>query len=138
MRLRSTAAAGILITAAVSLGFTGTAGAADLDCKDFATQAEAQANLVANPSDPNGLDANHNGQACEDYAYTGASTSTAGTSTTGTTSGQVSTRPAGAVAAGDGSSSEDGSVLPYVFGGLAFAGAGGAAMAARRNSRATA
>jgi len=38
----------------------------------------------------------------------------------------------GAVAAGDGSSAADGSALPYVLGGLAFAGAGGAALAARR------
>ena len=50
---------------------------------------------------------------------------------------QVSAQPAGAVAAGDGSSSTGGSnALPYVLGGLAFAGAGGAAVAARRSSRA--
>lgn len=51
---------------------------------------------------------------------------------------QVSVKPAGAVAAGDGSSSTDqGSALPYVFGGLGLTAAGGAAFAARRNSRAT-
>lgn len=51
---------------------------------------------------------------------------------------QVSTQPSGAVAAGDGSSSGDqGSALPYVLGGLAFTAAGGAAFAARRNSRTT-
>jgi len=47
--------------------------------------------------------------------------------------------PDGAVAAGDGSSSTDqGSTLPYVLGGLAFTAAGGAAFAARRGSRANA
>jgi hypothetical protein len=137
MRLRSTAAAGVLLTAAVSLGFSGTAHAADLDCANFATQAEAQAVLVADPSDPNRLDANHNGVACEEYIY-GASSATSTTAPAATTSGQVSTRPAGAVAAGDGSSAADSSVLPYVLGGLAFAGAGGAAVAARRSSRSAA
>ena len=137
MRLRSTAAAGVLMTAALSIGFSGTASAADLDCGNFATQAEAQAVLLADPSDPNRLDGNNNGQACEEYGYSGTSAPAAPTisATTGaTTSGstQVTTKPAGAVAAGDGSSSQDGSMLPYVLGGLAFAGAGGAAVAARR------
>jgi hypothetical protein len=134
MRLRSTAAAGILIAAGLSLGVTGTATAADLNCDDFPSQAAAQADLVAHPSDPNGLDADHDGQACEDYVYAAGSAGT----TTSTTGGQVSTRPAGAVAAGDGSSTHQGSALPYVLGGIAFAGAGGAAMASRRTSRAAA
>ncbi len=38
---------------------------ADLDCADFATQAQAQAELEADPSDPNGLDADDDGIACE-------------------------------------------------------------------------
>ena len=55
----------------------------------------------------------------------------------GTTS-QVTSRPAGAVAAGDGSSSGDEArALPYVLGGVALTAAGGAAIAARRSSRAT-
>ena len=37
----------------------------DLDCVDFATQEAAQANLNANPSDPNNLDADDDGIACE-------------------------------------------------------------------------
>ena len=37
----------------------------DLDCSDFGSQAEAQAALDADPSDPNGLDAEGDGQACE-------------------------------------------------------------------------
>jgi len=127
MRLRSTALAGVLISAALSIGTGGTASAADVDCKDFNTQAQAQAVLVADPSDPNRLDGNNNGQACEEYDYAGSSGTAAGT--------QVATRPAGAVAAGDGSTSSDGNALPYVLGGLAFAGAGGAALAARRSSR---
>ncbi len=38
----------------------------DLDCADFASQAEAQAIFDADPSDPNGLDADGDGIACED------------------------------------------------------------------------
>lgn len=38
----------------------------DLDCEDFATQEEAQAEFDLDPSDPNGLDADNDGLACED------------------------------------------------------------------------
>ncbi len=40
-----------------------------LNCEDFNSQAEAQANLRANPSDPNNLDAENDGVACETFAY---------------------------------------------------------------------
>lgn len=39
------------------------ASAADLDCADFGTQAEAQENLL--PGDPHGLDGDNDGVACE-------------------------------------------------------------------------
>src|SRR3954447_25850811 len=131
MRRRTTAAAGALITAALSLGLSGTAHAAvDRDCPDFASQADAQAAFDAVPGDPERLDANNNGIACENYDYASAS-STASSS-------QVSTRPSGSVAAGDGSSTEEASTLPYVLGGVALVGAGGAAFAARRSSRSAA
>ena len=132
MRLRSTAAASVLFGAVVTLGFTGTANAADRDCPDFATQAEAQAAYDAVPGDPERLDGNNDGEACEDYDYASVGVSVS-TGTTSPTSTQVAARPQGAVAAGDGSASDEGSPLPYVLGGLAFAGAGGAAMVARRN-----
>src|SRR3954454_17790200 len=100
MRRRTTAAAGALIPAALSLGLSGTAHAAvDRDCPDFTSQAEAQAAFDAVPGDPERLDANNNGIACENYDYASAS-STASSS-------QVSTRPSGSVAAGDGSSTEE-------------------------------
>lgn len=38
----------------------------DLNCADFATQDQAQATLEADPSDPNGLDADNDRLACED------------------------------------------------------------------------
>jgi hypothetical protein len=132
MRRRTTTLAGVVLAAGLSLGFSGTASAADLDCKDFPSQAAAQADLVAHPSDPNGLDADHDGQACENYVYAAASNGAS------TGSSQVSTRPLGAVAAGDGSASDEGSSLPYVLGGVALTGAAGAAFAARRSARARA
>ena len=42
------------------------AAAEDLDCADFATQEEAQAVYNQDPSDPNGLDADNDGIACEE------------------------------------------------------------------------
>jgi len=45
------------------------ASAQDLDCKDFPSQAAAQAALEQDPSDPNGLDADNDGQACESFDY---------------------------------------------------------------------
>lgn len=131
--MRRSTAAGVLVTAVLTLGTTGTAHAAtDRDCPDFASQAAAQAAYDAVPGDPERLDADDDGIACEDQTYSAASAGSAGESS------QVSTRPVGAVAAGDGSASEDGSVLPFVLGGAALAAAGGAAVAARRSSRASA
>ena len=135
MRRRTTAAAGVLIAAGLSLSIPGTATAADLDCADFATQADAQAALDATPGDPNDLDSDDDGVACETLPGGGATATTEDNTVLGTR--QVSTRPVGAVAAGDGSAAtDDGSVLPYALGGLALAGAAGAAVAARRSSRA--
>ncbi|HSK60538.1 MAG TPA: hypothetical protein VK935_15955 [Actinomycetospora sp.] len=61
----------------------------DLDCSDFADTADAQAVLIADPSDPNNLDGDNDGQACErgvgGVSYTGY--------------------PVGGIAAGDGSDS---------------------------------
>jgi hypothetical protein len=38
-----------------------------LNCDDFDTQAEAQDELDSDPADPNGLDGNNNGEACEEF-----------------------------------------------------------------------
>lgn len=43
----------------------------DLNCENFATQEEAQAEFDADTSDPNGLDADDDGQACEDSLPSG-------------------------------------------------------------------
>jgi hypothetical protein len=41
----------------------------ELDCGSFATQAEAQSAFDADPTDPNNLDADDDGFACEDFDY---------------------------------------------------------------------
>jgi hypothetical protein len=46
----------------------GGEGGGDLDCADFANQEEAQAVLERDPGDPNGLDADNDGIACEELA----------------------------------------------------------------------
>jgi hypothetical protein len=43
----------------------------DLNCENFATQEEAQAEFDADTSDPNGLDGDNDGQACEDSLPSG-------------------------------------------------------------------
>src|SRR3954447_24385742 len=113
MRRRTTAAAGVLFTAALSFGFSGTANAADIyNCSDFTYQEDAQAVYNQDTSDPNGLDGTPNdGVACESLPRRG--TSSTGSTVTTTSGAQVAVRPAGAVAAGDGSSaSDDASALP--------------------------
>jgi len=40
-----------------------------LNCEDFASQEEAQAELERDPSDPNNLDADNDGLACETFDY---------------------------------------------------------------------
>ena len=46
----------------------------DLDCDDFATAAEAQAELQRDPTDPNNLDADNDGVACEEDGDDGTTT----------------------------------------------------------------
>src|ERR671912_1034303 len=39
------------------------------DCASFGSQESAQAELERDPSDPNGLDTDGNGRACDGYTY---------------------------------------------------------------------
>lgn len=64
---RIVALVAVLLAGAISSA--GTEG--DLDCGDFGSWAEAQANLVATPSDPDRLDGNNDGTACKNHDYMG-------------------------------------------------------------------
>ncbi|MER5670832.1 calcium-binding protein [Pseudonocardia alni] len=125
MRLRSLSAAVLLATAA-ALPLAGTAFAQDRDCKDFASQADAQAALT--PGDPENLDANDNGVACEDHDY-GTATSTSddvAADSVAAAGSQVTATPVGGVEAGGGPAD----VLPLALGAVVAGGIG--AVAVRR------
>ena len=113
----------------------------DLDCRDFTSRAQAQSVLDRDHSDPNRLDADHDGTACESYDYGSSSTpvrSVANTGDTATGSSSAATGsavdttaadvPVGGVAAGDGSTGgSGGDALWYgLLGSAAVAGAAGA------------
>lgn len=68
-----------------SLGGSGSASApADRDCPDFSTQAEAQAAFDAVPGDPERLDADGDGIACEDsLSSSGSASSSSGSASSG-------------------------------------------------------
>jgi hypothetical protein len=44
------------------------------DCASFGSQQSAQAELERDPSDPNNLDTDGNGRACDDYDYSASTT----------------------------------------------------------------
>ena len=115
----------VVMAAASSFALAGTASAAtDRDCTDFASQAEAQAAYDAVPGDPERLDQDGDGIACETLS--------------GGTEGPAPATPVGGVAAGDGSAADGPGALPFVVGGVALAGAGAAGFAARRAARGSA
>jgi hypothetical protein len=66
----------LLVVALVSISALGSPAWAqddDLNCEDFPSQAAAQREYEKNPqNDPNNLDADNDGQACEDFDYSGS------------------------------------------------------------------
>lgn len=76
---RHTGAAGALIAIAAILPLAGIAHAQDLDCRDFRSHEEAQAEYDRDPSDPHGLDEDQgpdDGIACEILPRVGTAIST--------------------------------------------------------------
>lgn len=63
----------------------------DVDCSSFDSQADAQEYLNADKSDPSGLDADDDGQACEDSEFVGE-----GNSASASASSSASPNPAAA------------------------------------------
>lgn len=131
---------GLVSVTALRFGVSApSVGAQDVyNCSDFATQGEAQAVLDADPSDPNGLDNDNDGVACENLPAGGGSTSggdtggNTGGDTGGDTSGTAS-EPATVPATGVGPVNPQGSNIGL----LALAGlAGLTALAGLRLRRA--
>jgi hypothetical protein len=52
------------------------------DCASFGSQQSAQAELERDPSDPNALDPDGNGRACDDYDYSAGTTNATTTNAT--------------------------------------------------------
>ncbi|MCR6486324.1 excalibur calcium-binding domain-containing protein [Amycolatopsis sp. OK19-0408] len=125
--------------------------AADRDCKDFKYQEDAQAVYNQDPSDPNRLDEDNDGIACESLPHRAqqsttptsekptTKTHTAPKSTTtkkpATTGGQVKVKPVGGVATGGGEP-DDGTPAFLVLSGavLAAAASGGMVLYLRRRA----
>jgi hypothetical protein len=67
-----TALTAAVVTAFAAFPLAGVASAqpTDRDCRDYASQAAAQSALRSHSGDPQRLDPDHNGVACEDYFKT--------------------------------------------------------------------
>lgn len=111
------AAAATVIAAAPSVAVK----SADLDCSDFTSQSQAQAVYNSNPSDPNRLDRDGDGIACETAGGSGVSSSA----------------PQGGVETGAGGTAGLESEAILALGGLALAGAGGIVLHRRRQAAET-
>lgn len=116
--------------------------AADVDCPSFEFQEDAQAVLDATPGDPNNLDSDHDGIACESLPHRPKQNTTAPTSerppTTKTrpapksttakkssTGSQVKVKPVGGVATGGGEPDEGTPAFLVLSGVLLAASASG-------------
>jgi hypothetical protein len=154
MRIRSLAVAAV-IAAATTLPMAGVAFAQDRNCSDFEFQEDAQAALRS--GDPDNLDDDDDGEACETLPRRGSSSgrgasnddsndnsnddsndnsnddSNDNSNDNSNDEGQVRTKPKGSVDTGDGSSAPD-TTAPAV---LALAGiaAIGVTAAVARSSR---
>ena len=115
MKFHRLAAAGGLAMAAATF-LASPASAADLDCSDFATQAQAQAVYDADPADPNRLDVDGDGIPCEGAGGSSVSTSA----------------PRGGAETGAGGTAGLESEELFALGGLALVGAGGLSLYRRR------
>jgi hypothetical protein len=142
MRFRHALTVAVL-AAAGTLPLAGAAYAQpDRDCADFASQAEAQEALDGSVGDPERLDANDDGVACESFFREAAATSAAPTTTAARRTsapeaeddeeeGQVKVVPRGGVDTGDGSTDQPAPATALI----ALAGMGLPAAGVRRPSK---
>lgn len=137
----ATFAAGFAFLAPVPAAFAqlATPLANNLNCSDFKYQEEAQAVLNADPADPNKLDQNHDGIACESLPHRGgpapttpttskpapATTTPAAPAKKPSTGHQVKVKPVGGVATGGGEPDSEPNPLLLVLGALTGASASG-------------
>lgn len=79
----------------------------DRDCRDFASQSEAQAVLRADATDPNHLDDDRDGVACDEFDYGPAAGSLRGSSAASGSSATLRTADTGPAIAKTGTSSTE-------------------------------
>lgn len=104
-----------VVTAGATLLFPAVASAGDLDCPDFATQAEAQQVFEQDESDPNGLDADDDGIACEVHFGGGSRLSAAAPSAAAPrAAGSSAATPVGGVQTGLGGTADDPNLAPLM------------------------
>ena len=125
---RTTAASGLFLAGAMMFASPASADhGTDLDCADFGSQGEAQAHFEAHPGDPDRLDADSDGVACETYFGGGSASSPSGED------GQMAAMPEGGVATGGGSTAGPENLGLIAAGGLAIlVGTGGLVLARRQ------
>jgi Excalibur calcium-binding domain len=131
MRVRNAVAVAVL-AAGVSYPLAGVAQAQDVNCSDFSTQAQAQAVYDQDPSDPNGLDRDNDGVACESLPGGAPGSAENGANTGDQDAGAV---PSGGVEAGAGGTAggENSNMLvPMGLAGGAVLVAGGVVLIRRR------
>ena len=123
-----------LVTASLTFAAPSYADSGDLDCSDFATQAEAQAEYDRDQSDPNELDGEDNdGIVCE--SLPGSVTEGDDVDDGSDTNDGEPTTPVGGVDAGGGGTSNDMTGPASLAGlGLLFAAAGGVVLRRRSHS----
>lgn len=130
MRIRTTAAA-MVLAAGAALPLAGVAQAQpdDRDCPDFSSQQEAQEALDSAVGDPERLDADDDGIACEtlDGSDSGGGQDDAADD-------QVTAVPRGGVDTGDGSAAGDEAPVLLLLGGFTAA-AGATVVVTRRAAR---
>ena len=134
-------AVAVLATGSIAFFASPAQASHGLNCDDFSSRAQAQAYFDRHPGDPEGLDRDNDGQACETYPYANRDTSdsddgTSDGSGTGANGGSGSTTPRGGVAAGAGGMAGGASfpALPAAGAGLGVLLAGAGVVAGRRRA----
>ncbi len=147
----TTAAGGVMLFGAMLFGAPAASAQDDQNCDDFASQADAQAHYRADTTDPDGLDRDDDGLACEDHPGYAE-----GSATDMQPVGSASSEPPADDQGGEGDDGTDQMVMPkggvetgggstegiengraLAAGGLALTlGAGGIIAATRRRDRA--
>jgi hypothetical protein len=135
MRFRTTVAA-VVLAGAATLPLSGVALAEqpDRDCPDFSSQKEAQAAFDSRTGDPERLDKDKDGIACE--SYFGEPEGDDDKSNDKSDEGQVRTKPRGGVETGDGTTEGSGGIGTVLLI-LSGVGAGSAAVVTSRRRTAT-